>query len=594
MQRRVSRVVLPTLVLGLVCLLAGRAAATVSVATDDGVVLTLNDDGSWNSLTIDGAPVPELPGVTGGFVIARMEGIRIPWQRNVFYAGTPVTGTATQQGSDVHFTASTEGIWFDITLSGGGPYIGVDGTVTGPGTDRVFIVYFRIPVDADGWKWWDHVNMYRTIANGSSNWYLSNRQNPNVGVFHQARHPDLSLSPFGSISRTSGAEMGISLSPLLYPPCAYAIQYNSQGGFWIEFELGTTPQTTKHPNTADFHFILYRHDPDWGVRSAAKRYYGFFPQWFQQVSRGGNWWWDKNVRPTNPEDFALVYFETYYWDDQYTIDANMYTCKYQEPWCWHLPYLEEATIEQKALDIPENDVTECIGKGQSVKESAQSTILSGAKNHDGSYIGPDDPSRWVDGDWGCGTTWRWITNPDPEIPNWRSFTINGAPGRNRGESVQHWEWYRQWGQEPGPGDTYSGLYHDSVGGGWAGWGAVHNFEPNHWGTYDYNPAICMDRDQPAGVVCMWPIYSNIEFAKVAHEQMASEDRVVMGNAGAEYALQLMAPFMDMFGAGEHFSSDSTVLDQSITRMIAYQKPCSYLLGGRSEAAIKSGMLLGIY
>jgi hypothetical protein len=209
-------------VLSLSCVMAGQAAAAVSVATNDGVVLTLNNDGSWNSLTIDGTPAPELSGVTGGFVIARMEGTRIPWQRNVFYAGTPVTGTATQQGSDVHFTATAEGISFDITLSGGGSYIGVDGTVTGPGTDRVFIVYFRMPVDADGWKWWDHINMSRTIANGSANWYLSNRQNPDIGVFHQARHPDLSLNPFGSISRTSGAEMGLSVSPLFYPPCAYA------------------------------------------------------------------------------------------------------------------------------------------------------------------------------------------------------------------------------------------------------------------------------------------------------------------------------------------------------------------------------------
>ena len=587
------RWVVPVLGLGLLILMAQPAAA-VSVATDDGMVLTLNSDGSWNSLTVDGNAVAQLTGVTGGFVFQMMDGDRIPYQRNTFLAGTPIAGTATQVDPDtVHIQATQpipgtgEDLSFDITLAGGQPYIKVDGTVAGPGTDYIFFLYFRIPADASGWTWWSDVYNKAAISTAASDWYFSGYH------FHQAEHPDLTDWPYGSITKTTSPAMGLSLSPLFYPPSAYAIQYNGQGGFWIEFELGVTPKTTKHPNTCDFHFVLYKHDPEWGARSAVARYYSFFPQWFQKVSRGGNWMVDYGILPTDPADFALVYFETYLWDTPWTMENNIYTCKYQEPWCWHLHWTVDE-IEYYAQDIPENDPYYCPAKGQSIKESAQQAILSTAYDPSGNYVGPGD-NNFDDGIWECDGinyhTYRWITNPDVEIPNDRGFN----PGRNRGQSVQYWEWYRQWGQEPGPDDHYSGLYHDSATGWWAGFGYVHNFRASHWPYYDYNPGVYMGwiyDDIARGKICMWPPYSNVEFAKLAYEQMVTEDRVVMANSGPDYELFMMAPFLDMIGAGENYNSD--VHAQAVVRAIAGTKPSSFLFGAQTEAAIKACMLFDIY
>ncbi len=47
-------------------------------------------------------------------------------------------------------------------------------------------------------------------------------------------------------------------------------------------------KTTKHPNTADFHFVLYKHNPAWGNRSAVQRFQCFFPDWFNRTVAGGN------------------------------------------------------------------------------------------------------------------------------------------------------------------------------------------------------------------------------------------------------------------------------------------------------------------
>jgi len=566
--------------LSLVC--ASAASATVSVATNDGLVLTLNNDGSWNSLTVDGISIPQTSNPAGFRVESAPD---VPGHREQYFAGTGIVGTATQEGANVRLLASAEGLDFDILLIGGGPYIEVDGSATCPSAqDRTFIVYFRIPVDANGWLW--HEDIATTDTIDTRNWFF------NPYVFQQQRHPQLSDNPFGSITKTTSPEMGLSMSPFFYPPCAYALRYHDDTGFMIEFELGTSARTTKHPNSADFHFVLYQHDPEWGQRSAQDRFYGFFPQWFQKVARDGNWMDDYGIHPTDPQDFSIVWFETYLWDTPWVTDNDMYGCKYTEAWCEHIVW-DESEIEQKALDIPENDVWPPYGKGQSTKEYAQSAILSTSRHPDQGYIGPDE-SIWDDPDWGEGVSHRWITNPDVEVPNARNFTINGQPGRNRGQSVEYWGWYREWGADPGPGDLYSGLYHDSVGNWWSGWTIVKNYADDHWDYYDYNLIIDYDRDLPA----MCATYSNVEHLKRAYEQMALEGRMVMANSGdnqegqTAYELFMCAPWLDMIG-DEDFRTGKDHNNQML-RSIAYQKPVSYLMGGRTEAAILELMPYGVY
>ena len=50
----------------------------------------------------------------------------------------------------------------------------------------------------------------------------------------------------------------------------------------VRFYLGISPITKRFPQRAWFSFIIYRHDPKWGFRAAAKRYYEFFPDDFKK------------------------------------------------------------------------------------------------------------------------------------------------------------------------------------------------------------------------------------------------------------------------------------------------------------------------
>ena len=586
MERRRSWAVLVVAMGVGLCLLYGAAPALAvkTVSTNDGVSLTLTDAGAYSAMTVDGNTVPTL-GVAGGFFIAPMNGVSLPYTRDTFYAGTAITGTAAYEGSNVRVTGTAQSISFNILLTGGLPYLKVDGTATGPGTDQAFLVYFRLPVDANGWKWQNDVNSSQTIANGSANWYRS------LGAINQARHPYFSDNPFGTVTKTTSPTMGLSLSPLFYPPCTYAIQYNSQGGFWIEFELGTTNKTTKHQNTANFHFVIYKHDPNWGQRDAVNRFYGFFPAWFtpQTGTRGGNWILDNSNRPTSPDtpaDYGIVWNETSMWDDAYCIDNDIINCKYVEAWCEHCTWTSVSACET-AASSGDNSWYDP-GKGWGKAEGAQMIILSGARNANQTYIGFDEQSYWTDD----GSMFRAICNPDLEIPNFRGYN-NPLPTHNRGTGAEYWEFYREWSVLPGPGDFYSGFYHDSVGGWWAGWEVVHNFATEHWPYYDHSPGIYFGTvGGGPGIPTMFAPYSNTEFLKYTYEQMTAVNRPVMANSGPGPTLFMEVPWLDMIGAGEGYSSSLHGL--SIVRALAATKPSSFLNGAISDAAMQNCLLMGIY
>ena len=331
--------------------------------------------------------------------------------------------------------------------------------------------------------------------------------------------------------------MGLSLTPLFSPPAAYAIEYNSQTGFFIEFELGTTAKTAQHPNTADFHFVFYQHDPKWGNRSAVQRFQSFFPDWFNRVVSGGNWFVDpgESTMPPTPEDFRLKFSETCSWDDAYTVAHGLLTVRYQEPWCWHLWSEDPTAVAAETVDTaanwnPGKTGCHCPGnRGYTNIECAQAAFNSADMNPDGTLIGPDESDLWTD----YGSTWRWIMNPDPEIPNWHQYT----PGTTRGGNAEFREWYDSWGAAPGPTNHFSGLYHDSVGGYWGGWDMVHDFNPNHWADFAYSPGIdwgSMGNDNHGygnGLVTMWAPFANAQYMKFAHEQMRKENRIVYGEHG---------------------------------------------------------------
>ncbi|HID06349.1 MAG TPA: hypothetical protein EYP10_04290 [Armatimonadetes bacterium] len=157
-------------------------------------------------------------------------------------------------------------------------YIAVDGNLRDmSGNDRALRITFALPMDALGWTWWDNIIESRIIErNGKPKLYART-------VPAEAGDGMISAYPFSALDARDG-DVGISLAlPSAQGPRIFVIGYDTNLlAFVVRFYLGISPITKHFPQRAWFNFIIYRHDPKWGFRAAAKRYYEFFPNDFKK------------------------------------------------------------------------------------------------------------------------------------------------------------------------------------------------------------------------------------------------------------------------------------------------------------------------
>ena len=146
------------------------------------------------------------------------------------------------------------------------------------GKDRAVTAYFVLPLADLPWVW--HEDILRSTTPKGDGEYLNTSGWPISGV--------ASAYPFCSV--TSG-DVGLSLSVPMDCPRIFRLVYNSSlKALYVAVNLGLTPDTANFPSQADFRFSIYRHDPQWGFRAAAARYYQRHPQFFtQRLKTGGIW-----------------------------------------------------------------------------------------------------------------------------------------------------------------------------------------------------------------------------------------------------------------------------------------------------------------
>lgn len=136
---------------------------------------------------------------------------------------------------------------------------------------------YALPVNAAGWHWGDDIRTARVIEKGKS---YNN-------TFQLAGHR-ISFYPFSSVT---GEKAGLSLAVSMDDPVVQWAGYDTSEGFIIGFNLGLSPHTKKlGPGRASFSFLIYTHEPEWGFRASAKKYYEIFPQFFvRRTGKEGLW-----------------------------------------------------------------------------------------------------------------------------------------------------------------------------------------------------------------------------------------------------------------------------------------------------------------
>jgi hypothetical protein len=336
----------------------------------------------------------------------------------------PVAGTVTQQQDDqlIQTATITDGLTLTATYTAEADHIAVHVELQDTAeVDRALEVIVTLPVDADGWRWWDDVRHSRPITIGSAvaspppeyplpsclSWTYEHV----VSSLWDGWLP-ISLYPYALIEDGSH---GLALATSLDSPRLVKLAYDQeQERYEARGYLGISPLATKLEGRADLSLELYRVDPAWGFRGAVDRFAARHPTWFESPRSMHDYkGYDRGYYYSEAgAQQVLAYDQEGIFTAQYIVaEAPLKDGPVSEP----MPTYEE-TIE----------LVEDLGNSPKEAEVAQSRAITSSVaygcngdcmiKHVGEY-------NWAPGVWEI----CWETSMDPDIEDgWGPFTWNWA------------------------------------------------------------------------------------------------------------------------------------------------------------------------
>jgi len=556
----------------------GRFTGTVgdaagSVRTEDGLGLALSGAGSIASVSVGGNDVGEASAdAPCGLLV-----------RDSATDGPPVAagGEVEQVGDEIRQSASLDalGLTVDATYRSAGQYLEVAGRVSDTsGRDRAVTVYLALPLSDGPWQWWDSMSRERAPSGDQDELaYLETGMDYGLNGAH-------SRYPLGAVTLPNA---GLTLAVRMDEPVVHRIVYNAGlHRFFIAVDFGLMPETRVDGtalSSAPFRFLVYRHDPEWGFRSALQRYYDFFPGFFEKrAKREGGWYVWGSVADTPralDEGFAFHWgpsgADAVKYGNQNGLLALLYIEAefYQQTmgdWTG-APTLQECLARLEKVTAGDADEVAAVSKlgyassyapGLWVREHSLGELLtsvSGAASasvfHDaqGAPYGSIGQFPWMG-----ETKWGVIfpCNLDPDIPGGKgpfASDVYLASGIREIEEA---------------GAHYDGIALDSLG----GYGQLSrvSYRREHF-KYASIPLSFSARDRKPVQLAA---FATLEWVRALAEEMHGRGMVLMANCSWGSTpgwLTFCAPYLDIFGA-----EATQFADPDFIRAIAYRKPCTDL------------------
>ena len=407
-----------------------------TIGTKDGLELQFDAQGRLAGLSAGGK---DLFGRAPGGLWLGDVAADGPWLRPDCRIAKDAVG-ATLTGTEQEAGLTLETRW-ESTADG----IDVHATVKDlTGKDRAVTAYFVLPLGDLPWVW--HEDILRSTTPNGDGEYLNASGWPISGIS--------SVYPFCSV--TSG-DVGLSLSVPMDSPRIFRLVYNnSLKALYVAVNLGLTPDTACFPSQADFRFSIYRHDPQWGFRAAAARYYQRHPQFFtQRLKKGGIWMAFADISALPQwQDFGFAYDENSATPVQFDNDNGITSFRYIEPMTYWLPM---AQTYPRTYDGAMQALRDNLETGNaSQKRSAQATLRCGVYARDQKLDLSLQNQSWCDGA-------VFTLDPDPNIKEDAECPVNkGHEGFTIAWADQNLM------QQTGP--RMDGIYLDSL----PNWGEVRN------------------------------------------------------------------------------------------------------------------------
>jgi len=429
-----------------------------------------------------------------------------------------------------------------------GNMLRLEGKVTSTAErERCLRISYRLPLAAEGGTWGGDIGTPKRVEPGGR--YSRTASFGDYGPY--------SIYPFSSVV-TADKAAGISLAVPMHPARPFRLGYATDQGLAVEWDLALSSVPELFPRSGDFFAVLYRHDPDWGFRAAAEKYYRLFPDYFTvRVNRFGNWYYHDLSGLENPEDFGLAYNEMVT-KESVAADHELgyINFAYTEPWGWWgwalgLKPKEEdprPTYDEMIEILNERAADEepLANGSRSPAHTAHTILNSGVYDIDGKLrLRGGYVAKWGG--------YNWCLNASP-------YAV--AEGKlSRFQATYEWE------VEPKLALGADGIYLDSVVNSWSG---MPNYRPDHLARSRHPLTFSSLEPTPAQL----GIWHHYEFIEYLSEDLHSRGRLLMANI-FPYNWVFFNHLLDVMGH-EVWGADN--LDKMrAERTLAYHKPYTWLM-----------------
>lgn len=581
------------------CALAGVAEALVgqsAVRTDDKLCVGITPEGKIASVRFDDVEA----GITGpgGFSVKEV----LPPKGEQRDLGNIVGNVVSSNGVVVFQGMNTASDLVVRATFTGGKFIDVRGEVEDTtGKDRAVQVTFLLPIKLVGWRWENtllrgaQIEAGKSYPSAAGDMLYLGKKDDSFANEDPAVYP-ISINKL-PLSAVTCRNAGLALAYPLHEPRVFMIRAEERG-YSITFSLGLTAATEKFPKRAGFRFVLYRVDPQWGIRSALDRYYGFFPELFAgKAKRHGNFgFFFLDKLADRPEDFGFAFMENdFQWkngemNEEQAAVANRFGIQvvhWRNPWVMHTPpdeplkadtTPEECLATLKAWAAGERDAGKRKGHGQDCGVMLQEQAKAAVNSH---FL--DEQGRFIRGVYDNVKNPYWVfpMNMDPDLPVPNRYTIStgwqyrfidlwSKPGF-RGPRAFAWDATDDF-------DSFRRL----------------NFRKEHFRVVD----VPLTFDPETGGLCQVKGFHDWEFASPFSRKVREAGGMVMANTTIEHSMMFLGSCIDVF-IRERKIEDNDEERLSVMRALAGKKPVSFIghWQPRDEAGLKAAfhkaLLFGI-
>jgi len=393
-------------------------------------------------------------------------------------------------------------------------HIEISGRLTDTtGKDRAVTLIFALPIDAIEWHWADDIRHNRVIEGQGEFIKLT--------AVHCGATGTMSLYPLGAIwSERGGLAMAIDMGK----PAQYRIGYHAgTKQLFIAYDFALVPDTEQFPAGADFRFVLYRFEPQWGFRAAFQKLTQMYPEYFVVRSREQGLWMPFTDVSTVEgwEDFGFRYHEgnnNVKWDDAHGVLSFRYT----EPMTWWMRMPKELPRTMAEAVRWRNQLAQ--GAREPERQMAQVSNLAAMSDESGQPCLLFRNEPWCNGA-------VWSLNPNPRLP---------VSGGEQNAATVHWN---EKSQERLYGAAAKGQldgeYLDSLEGYVT---ADLNFRREHFRATTVPLTFSSDSKQPA----LFKGLAVYEYTRWFCDQVHRLGRLTFAN-GVPYRFTYLCPWLDVLG-----------------------------------------------